>query len=176
MAPPPPPRPNLRRAWSAARRHPRLRYSRVQLGRCIEVLDAQPGPRPPEGELSLVFLTDDALAGLHADFLADPAKTDVITFPGATGDDFAGEICVSVDRAMAEAKKRARPFALELTLYLVHGWLHLAGLDDLTPKGRGKMRQGERRLLAAIAREKAGPDFKLLAPSRRRESRKRPRA
>jgi probable rRNA maturation factor len=144
-----------------------LRYSRAQLGRCLEVLDAQADYRPIAGELSLVFLTDEALARLHADFLGDSTPTDVITFPGNPEDNLAGEICVSVDRALAEAKKRRQPFAQELTLYLVHGWLHLAGLDDLTAPGRKAMRRGERRLLAAIIREKAVPDFKLQEPSRR---------
>jgi probable rRNA maturation factor len=51
--------------------------------------------------------------------------------------------------------------AAELTLYLVHGWLHLAGLDDLTPRGRRAMRSGERRLLAALRRARAQPDFTL---------------
>jgi probable rRNA maturation factor len=130
-------------------------------------LDAQTEYQLPTGELSLVFLTDEALARLHADFLGDPSPTDVITFPGDTEENLAGEICVSVDRAMVEAKKHEYPFAQELTLYLVHGWLHLAGLDDLTPKGRKEMRLGERRLLAAIAREKALPDFMLQASPRR---------
>jgi probable rRNA maturation factor len=129
-------------------------------------LDAQNIYRLPDGELSLVFLTDDALAQLHADFLGDPTKTDVITFPGDQAENLAGEICISVDRAIAEAKKRGRPFALELTLYLVHGWLHLAGLDDLTRKGRKEMRRAERLLLAVIAREKARPDFRLQTPTR----------
>jgi len=160
MTMPRPPRPKPR-AWSAARRYPRLHIARTALGKCLEVLDAQPGPRPPAGEISLVFLTDKALARLHKDFLDDPAPTDVITFPGDAAEDFAGEICVSVDRAILEAKKRRRPFALELTLYLVHGWLHLAGLDDLTPRGRQAMRRGERRLLTALKQARAIPDFKL---------------
>jgi probable rRNA maturation factor len=159
MAPPRPPPPKPR-AWAASRRHPRLRYSRAALARCLEVLDAQPGPRPPPGEISLAFLTEAALARLHADFLGDPAPTDVITFPGDSSTGLAGEICVSADRARAEARARRRPFALELTLYVVHGWLHLAGLDDLTPRGRQAMRRGERRLLAALQRARALPDFR----------------
>ncbi len=159
MAPRRPPPPKLR-AWSAGRRHPRLRFSRAKLARCLEVLDAQPGPQPPPGEISLAFLTDAALARLHDDFLNDPAPTDVITFPGDSADELAGEICVSVDRAREEARARGRPFALELTLYVVHGWLHLAGLDDLTPRERQAMRRGERRLLAALRRARALPDFR----------------
>ena len=162
MAPPRPPPPKPR-AWSASRRHPRLRYSRAALARCLEVLDALPGPRPPPGEISLAFLTDDALARIHADFLDDPTPTDVITFPGEAGSGLAGEVCVSVDRARAEARQRQRPFALELTLYVVHGWLHLAGSDDLTPRGRQAMRRGERRLLAALDRARALPDFSWMS-------------
>jgi probable rRNA maturation factor len=151
------------RAWSASRRHARLRYTTAALARCLEILDAQRGPRPPAGEISVVFLTDAALARLHADFLGDPAPTDVITFPGdAAEEDFAGEICISADRAATEAKKRAVPVARELTLYLVHGWLHLAGLDDLTAAGRRAMRRHEHRLLAALARARAFPDFRFV--------------
>ncbi|HTB62394.1 MAG TPA: rRNA maturation RNase YbeY [Opitutales bacterium] len=166
MVPPtPPPRKPIplspTRVWSAERRHPCLRYTRATLEKCLAVLDVQPGPHPPPGELSLAFLTDDALARLHGDFLDDPSPTDVITFPGDDSGEFAGEICVSVDRAELEAKKRRHPFAFELTLYLVHGWLHLAGLDDLTPRGRKEMRRGERRMLAALRRAQALPDFQL---------------
>jgi probable rRNA maturation factor len=124
-------------------------------------LDAQPRPHPPSGEISIAFLSDRALARLHADFLDDPTPTDVITFPGDPADGFAGEICISVDRAVSESGPRAQPFARELTLYLVHGWLHLAGLDDLTPAGRRAMRKAERRLLAALARSHAMPDFRI---------------
>ncbi len=53
----------------------------------------------PPGELSLAFLTDAGLARLHADFLADPGITDVITFAGDPALGFAGEICVSADAA-----------------------------------------------------------------------------
>ncbi|MGA2052653.1 MAG: rRNA maturation RNase YbeY [Opitutales bacterium] len=149
------------RVWAASRRHPRLRFAKSALEKCLQVMEAQPGPHPPPGELSLAFLTDVALAQLHDQFLADPAPTDVITFPGDIDAGLAGEICVSVDRAVAEAARRRRLFARELTLYLVHGWLHLAGLDDLTLAGRRAMRRAERRLLAAIERARAWPDFRL---------------
>jgi probable rRNA maturation factor len=131
------------------------------LDKCLQALESAAGPHPPSGELSLAFLTDAALARLHGQFLDDHAPTDVITFPGDPASGLAGEICVSVDRAAAEARKRRRPFAHELTLYVVHGWLHLAGLDDLTPAGRRAMRLGERRLLRVLARARAFPDFRL---------------
>ena len=99
------------RAISITNHHPRLRLDRRALVRAIHTLDANhPAFRlrsfnPPSiqsfasGELSLVFLTDPELSRLHADFLADPTPTDVITFEGDSTHGTAGEICVSVDAA-----------------------------------------------------------------------------
>ncbi|MFT3869976.1 MAG: hypothetical protein QM715_16120 [Nibricoccus sp.] len=46
--------------------------------------------------MSIAFLTDKALARIHADFLDDPTTTDVITFEGNAQLGSGGEICVSV--------------------------------------------------------------------------------
>lgn len=117
----------------------------------IHWLDAHPGPwRLPPGELSLALLSEEALADLHGRFLDDPSPTDVITFPGDPDDDFAGEICLSAERAHDEATCRREPFARELTLYVIHGWLHLCGLDDRTEPDRDVMRAAEARLLSDL--------------------------
>jgi len=118
-------------------------------------------PLAAGGELSLVFLNDAALAALHADFLNDPTPTDVITFAGDPAAGLAGEICVSVDTAAREARARRADFATELTLYLVHGWLHLLGHDDLEPAAKRRMRAAERRALALLRRAHAIPPFRL---------------
>jgi probable rRNA maturation factor len=118
-------------------------------------------PACPPGELSLVFLTDAALAALHADFLDDPTTTDVITFEGDATAGLAGEICVSADTAAAYARAHRRDFAAELTLYVVHGWLHLAGYDDLRPAKKRRMRAAEGRAMKMIADAGAVPAFRL---------------
>lgn len=147
--------------------HPRLRLPRTAVVRAIRTLDAAhaairvPAPRFLEGELSLAFLTDSALARLHGDFLADPSTTDVITFEGDPATGTAGEICVSVDTAAAFARSHRTDFATELTLYLVHGWLHLAGYDDLAPARKRRMRAAERRALAVLRNAQAIPAFAL---------------
>ncbi|HUR60476.1 MAG TPA: rRNA maturation RNase YbeY [Opitutaceae bacterium] len=117
----------------------------------------------PDGELSLVFLTDAALAQLHADFLDDPSTTDVITFAGNAATGVAGEICVSADTAATYTRKHRRDFSAELTLYLVHGWLHLAGFDDLEPAKKRAMRRAEGRAMQALRAAGALPRF-TLAP------------
>lgn len=115
----------------------------------------------PPGELSLVFLTDPALAQVHADFMDDPSATDVITFEGDAAAGLAGEICVSADTARAYAREHGRDFATELTLYLVHGWLHLAGYDDLRPAKKRRMRAAEARAMNLLAARAAIPAFAL---------------
>jgi probable rRNA maturation factor len=141
------------RRLAIANRHPRLRVDRRTLRQVIAVLDSHAarfrGGCPP-GELSVALLTDSALAQLHAEFLGDPKTTDVITFAGQPALDQAGEICVSADTAAAYAKKHRRHFSDELTLYVVHGWLHLAGYDDLQPVKKRAMRRAEHRAMALL--------------------------
>lgn len=145
------------RPIAIANRHPRLRLDRRALVRAVHLLDAHHAklatPDSSLGnvhELSLVFLTDAALAQLHADFLDDPTTTDVITFAGDPALGTAGEICVSVDTAAAFAQKHAGDFCTELTLYVVHGWLHLAGHEDLVPAKKRAMRRAEARALQIL--------------------------
>lgn len=147
-----------------ANQHPRLKLDRRAIKRLVALLD-DVGERfrggCPTGELSLVFMTDDALAQLHADFLNDPTPTDVITFDGDAMMGTAGEICVSADRAAAYAQQHGRPFTEELTLYVVHGWLHLAGYDDLQPAKKRLMRAAEARAMDLLQAENAVPTFVL---------------
>jgi probable rRNA maturation factor len=150
------------RPLAIANHHPRLRLDRRAIVRAIQTLDARAEKflgGPPAGELSLVFLTDAALAKLHANFLADPTTTDVITFEGNAAAGLAGEICVSADTAAAFAKKHRRDFSAELTLYLVHGWLHLAGYDDLVPAKKRLMRRAEARAMKFLEDRSSLPHF-----------------
>jgi len=179
--------------------HPRLRVDRAAVAAAIGVLDAHAAKflgGCPAGELSLVFLTDPALARIHADFMDDPTATDVITFEGDQPAGLAGEICVSADTAArfvgaAPDAARGRPqgtlknkarlvegpapagprpirrsalqkkFSSELTLYVVHGWLHLAGYDDLQPAKKRRMRAAEARAMKLLRAAQAVPEFRL---------------
>lgn len=152
------------RETSITNRHPRLRFRAAEVSRVIEVLDAHAAKflgGCPAGELSLVFLTDPALAKIHADFMDDPTATDVITFEGDPLAGLAGEVCVSADTARAYARNYHRDFATELTLYVVHGWLHLAGYDDLVPAKKRKMRAAEARAMKLLVAANAIPAFRL---------------
>jgi metalloprotein, YbeY/UPF0054 family len=163
-------------------RHPRLRLDRRAVEKAIHHLDerfrytsadlpalnaaarrrARTGASvAPAGELSVAFLTDPALARLHADYLDDPTTTDVITFEGDESVGHAGDICVSVDTALAYSKKHDIPFAEELLRYVIHGWLHLAGYDDLEPRKKRRMRAAEDRALKLLRAADLLPSFSL---------------
>jgi probable rRNA maturation factor len=153
-----------RRALAVANRHPRLRLDRRALARVIRILDDHAAAFRggcPAGELSLVFMTDPALARLHEDYLQDPTPTDVITFEGLPALGTAGEVCVSADTAAAFAAKSRRDFSAELTLYVVHGWLHLAGYDDLVPAKKRIMRRAEARAMRLVRLGGGVPRFAL---------------
>jgi probable rRNA maturation factor len=137
-----------------------FRVGAASVPRLFALLDTFPKHHLPPGDLSVAFLGDTAIRRLHADFLGDPSPTDVITFPGAADDiSFAGEICVCVPRARREAPKFGNSFASELLLYLVHGWLHLAGLDDIADADRALMRATECETLAFLRAAGFIPDW-----------------
>lgn len=100
--------------------------------------------------VEVVFVDDRALARLHARHLGDPSPTDVITFDlGGDGGPEA-ELYVSVERARAEARARGLSAERELTLYVVHGCLHLCGFDDHASRARARMRAAEAAVLAEL--------------------------
>jgi probable rRNA maturation factor len=173
------------REIAVANRHPRLRLDRRALVRALHHLDAHfrftaadlptlplaarrrakaDSCAAPSGELSVTFLTDPALAKLHADYLDDPATTDVITFEGDETLGHAGDICVSADTAVSYSKKHDKVFAEELLRYVIHGWLHLAGYDDLQPRKKRRMRAAEDRAIKLLRAADLLPAFALKPP------------
>lgn len=117
---------------------------------------------PVEGdwEFKVWFLDDEAMAEAHVDIMDVEGTTDVITmayleepealFPG----DMGLELLVCVPFAEREGAERAdSSFADELMLYIVHGCLHAAGINDLEEADRKVMRRREAEVMALL-REK----------------------
>jgi probable rRNA maturation factor len=97
-------------------------------------------------EVSILIISDRRMAELHERFLNESGPTDVITFQH-------GEIFISVDTALANAKRFDTSLRHELRLYIVHGLLHLQGFDDQDPRGTRRMRAAEKEVLGMIASE-----------------------
>ncbi len=118
---------------------------------CIRVLRAH----RVEADLSLCYVGDAAIRALNARYLGRDEPTDVLAFPLEDGNSphspderLLGEIVISAEKALAEAKRRRIPVAREVALYTAHGVLHLLGYDDHTPADRRRMRRAERAALA----------------------------
>ena len=94
-------------------------------------------------------MSDAAIRRVNRERLGHDWATDVCTFP--MEEPFLwGELVVSTQTARREARQRGIPFERELALYVIHGVLHLRGLDDRTPAGRSRMRSAEARCLAKL--------------------------
>ena len=114
-------------------------------------------PSEPAWQEVTVHLLDDAgIAPVNAAILAHAGATDVITqryepIPGEPGG-LVGELFVNVERAARAATRRAGwSVDRELALYLAHGFDHLTGADDRTPKERAHMRRRELAWLKRLA-------------------------
>lgn len=121
----------------------------------VAALDRMRWARCPAGELSVAFVGDAEIARVHGEFMDDPTVTDVITFPGDApegAEPFAGEIVINVAQARREGPPHGLTAGAELLLYLVHGWLHLAGHRDKKPAEAKAMRAAEARALASLRR------------------------
>lgn len=139
----------------------RLSFSKKSINTLFQTLDSLTDYPIPKGDLSIAFLNDPTIAQLHLTFLQDPSPTDVITFPANPEFDLAGEICVSVDHALSSSKQLNIPFPQELTLYIVHGWLHLANLNDLSPEQQATMRSAEKQIMSTLEKTGTIPNFHL---------------
>ena len=101
------------------------------------------------GQLSLAVVDDEEMQQLNRQYLEHDYPTDVLSFLLEDGEDFLeGEVIVSADTAAREARRWNWPVHDELLLYVIHGTLHLIGMDDHEPEDRSQMRQAETHYLA----------------------------
>jgi rRNA maturation RNase YbeY len=96
------------------------------------------------GELNFVFCSDDFLLEINKNFLQHDYYTDIITFPTSSRTEIiSGEIYISVDRIIDNAKKNCQKFEREFARVLLHGILHLIGYNDHTEEQISLMRTKE---------------------------------
>jgi rRNA maturation RNase YbeY len=119
-------------------------------------------------ELAVFLVASNEMATLNERHLGHRGSTDVITFDygGDSPGFLRGDIFVCIDDAITQAKRFRTTWQSELVRYLIHGLLHLRGLDDLDPAARRIMKRAENRLLKQVSRR--FDLTKLSAPKGRR--------
>ena len=92
------------------------------------------------GDIVFVFCNDDYLLEKNIFFLKHNTLTDVITFNYCEDKKISGDILISIDRVIENAKLFNVTFSNELDRVMVHGLLHLLGYNDKTKKDSKLMR------------------------------------
>jgi probable rRNA maturation factor len=92
---------------------------------------------------SCVITNDKRLQELNRQFLNHNYPTDVLSFPQPNGSDELGEMAISIERADVQAQQYGHPLMDELRILILHGVLHLTGMDH--ERDRGEMARAERR-------------------------------
>ncbi len=108
--------------------------------------------------ISFSFVDGKTIAKINSNYVGHVGVTDVISFgyegEGTGPDDVLAEIIVCADKAVDEGEIRTdSSYEKELVLYLVHGLLHIAGKDDLTPSARREMRRCEKKVINELEKE-----------------------
>jgi len=105
-----------------------------------------------DAELTVVFVSRQKIAALNQRFLGRAYATDVLAFDlrEHRRGPLRGDVIISTDAVIQQAKAFGQSHARELTLYMIHGILHLLGYDDHRPKDIVKMRKEEERILRKL--------------------------
>ncbi len=100
------------------------------------------------GEVDVLLADDRTLRRLNRDFRGKDKATDVLSFPAAEemADEFAGDLAISLDTAKRQAVEQGHTLKDEVRVLLLHGLLHLSGMDHETDDGEMRSREGELRV------------------------------
>lgn len=94
-------------------------------------------------QVQYVFCSDDYLHKMNLEYLDHDTLTDIITFPYQEPPLIQGDIFISLDRVIDNAKDRDIDVELELRRVIIHGVLHLCGYGDKSEAEAKKMRELE---------------------------------
>lgn len=92
-------------------------------------------------DINYLFCDDEAILKANRQFVGHDYYTDIITFDYSRDDRIGGDVLISVDTVRSNAEKFGVPFKTELLRVIIHGVLHLCGINDKGP--------GEREIMEA---------------------------
>lgn len=102
------------------------------------------------GCLTYVFCDDEYILKTNREFLGHDYYTDIITFDYTNSRHIAGDMVISLDTVSSNAEMLKAPYHTELMRVIIHGVLHLCGINDKGPGEREIMEQHENDALALL--------------------------
>ena len=102
------------------------------------------------GNIAYLFCTEDRMLETNRTYLQHDYYTDIITFDYSEGDTIAGDIIISPETIRTNAAPFGTAYPDELRRVIIHGILHLCGIDDKAPGARAIMERHENEALALL--------------------------
>jgi rRNA maturation RNase YbeY len=100
------------------------------------------------GEVGYLFCDDEKILEVNNEYLGHDYYTDIITFDYCEGDVLNGDLVISLDTVRTNAEQFKKSYEEELHRVIIHGILHLCGINDKGPGEREIMEAAENRALA----------------------------
>lgn len=114
----------------------------------VEKVAASLGKRV--GALSYIFCDDEYILDTNRKYLQHDYYTDIITFDYCEGDVLSGDLFISLDTVRTNAEQFGKTYDDELHRVIIHGILHLVGINDKGPGEREIMEAAENKALALL--------------------------
>ena len=102
------------------------------------------------GDIGYMFVDDEKILEVNKQYLGHDYYTDIITFDNCEDDTLNGDLVISLDTVRSNAEKFHKEYDEELHRVIIHGVLHLCGINDKGPGEREIMEAAENRALALL--------------------------
>ena len=100
------------------------------------------------GEIGYMFVDDEKILEVNREYLGHDYYTDIITFDYDEDDVVSGDLVISLDTVRSNAELLQKDYDEELHRVIIHGVLHLCGINDKGPGEREIMEAAENKALA----------------------------
>ena len=102
------------------------------------------------GDIAFIFCSDEKILEINNQYLQHDYYTDIITFDYSEGNTITGDIFISLDTVRSNSEKFKTSYPEELNRIIIHGILHLCGLNDKKPEEREAMTVAENNALSLL--------------------------
>ena len=102
------------------------------------------------GEIAYIFVDDEEILRVNREYLQHDYYTDIITFDYTEGNTISGDLFISLDTVRTNAEQFDKPYDEEIHRVIIHGILHLCGINDKGPGEREIMEAAEDKALALL--------------------------
>ncbi|MDR0836195.1 MAG: rRNA maturation RNase YbeY [Tannerella sp.] len=108
------------------------------------------------GEISYQFCSDEKILEINRQYLQHDYYTDIITFDYTEGNVLSGDLFISLDTVRSNSEQFQTDYKEELYRVIIHGVLHLCGINDQSPEEQAKMTDEENKALALLQQRLTG--------------------